>query len=353
MKKKTVAVFFGGQSSEHDISCLSAVTVVSGIDRERYDVVLVGVTREGRWLLVEKPEDIRDGNWRLSGTNAWFLPDAEACCLLTRRGEGDMDRIPVAVAFPVFHGRFGEDGTIQGLFELAKVPYVGCGVTASAVSMDKLYTKILADTVGVAQARYVGLTQAEVRNTDEAVRKVEAVLKYPIFVKPTDGGSSQGVSRVDKREQLPAALELAASEGTRVLVEEAISGREVECAVLSTPEGPVVSGVGEIRAAAEFYDFEAKYTNPASETDTHPVFPEGKEDEIRDAAVKIFKAVGGHGLSRVDFFLEHGTNRVVFNEINTLPGFTSISMYPMLWKAADMSLTELIGKLIESAFYRR
>ena len=353
MAKMTVAVFFGGMSSEHEISCLSAATVVGGLDRNKYDVVLVGITRGGRWLLVRDEASMRDGSWRQSLETAELLPDAFEKSLLITDADGQMRKLRVDLAFPVLHGRFGEDGTIQGLFELAKIPYVGCGVAASAVCMDKLYTKALVSGLGIAQARHVAFTLKELKNgAAYAQEKVEAAFGYPVFVKPTDGGSSQGVSRVDRREELLGALLEAAAEGTRVMVEEAISGREMECAVLSTPEGTAVSGVGEIRAAAEFYDFEAKYENPASETDTHPVFPEGKEEEIRRDSVKIFEAVGGYGLARVDFFLENGTNRVVFNEVNTIPGFTAISMYPMLWKAAGMPLGELLDRLIDAAFSR-
>ena len=353
MGKMTLAVFFGGMSSEHDISCLSAATVVGGLDRDKYDVVLVGITKTGSWLLVRDVAAIRDGSWRQSLTSAVLLPDAGEKSLLVTEENGQSRKIRIDAAFPVLHGRFGEDGTIQGLFELAKIPYVGCGVAASAVCMDKLYAKALVTELGIAQARHVAFTLKELRNGEAyAQAKVEAAFGYPVFVKPTDGGSSYGVSRVDRREDLLAALLEAASEGTRVMVEEAIVGREVECAVLSTLEGPKASGVGEIRAAAEFYDFEAKYENPASETDTHPVFPEGKEDEIRRDAVKIFEAVGGYGLARVDFFLEKDTDRVVFNEVNTIPGFTSISMYPMLWRAAGMPLGELLDRLIEAAFNR-
>ncbi len=353
MAKMTVAVFFGGMSSEHDISCLSAATVMGGLDRRKYDVIPVGITRSGRWLLVRDESSLRDGSWRLSLETAVLLPDAEEKSLLITAADGTVRKVRVDVAFPVLHGRFGEDGTIQGLFELAKIPYVGCGVAASAVCMDKLYAKALVDGLGIAQARHVDFTLKELKEGEVHAReKVEAALNYPVFVKPTDGGSSQGVSRVDRREDLFEALLEAASEGTRVMVEEAIVGREVECAVLSTIEGPKASGVGEIRAAAEFYDFDAKYSNPDSETDTHPVFPEGKEEEIRRDAVKIFETVGGYGLARVDFFLENGTNRVVFNEVNTLPGFTSISMYPMLWKEAGLPLPLLLDKLIEAAFSR-
>lgn len=353
MAKMTVAVFFGGMSSEHDISCRSAVTVVGGLNRRKYDVVLVGITRTGSWLLVRDEGSLQDGSWRQSLTTAVLLPDAGEKSLLVTEEDGKSYKIRVDLAFPVLHGRFGEDGTIQGLFELAKIPYVGCGVAASAVCMDKLYAKALVTGLGIAQARHVPFTLKELKNGEAyAQAKVEAAFGYPVFVKPTDGGSSQGVTRVDRREKLFAALLEAASEGTRVMVEEAIVGREVECAVLSALEGTKASGVGEIRAAAEFYDFDAKYSNPASETDTHPVFPEGKEDEIRRDAVRIFDAVGGYGLARVDFFLENGTNRVVFNEVNTLPGFTSISMYPMLWREAGLPLGELLDKLIDSAFSR-
>ena len=353
MAKMTVAVFFGGMSSEHDISCRSAAIVVGGLDRTRYDVILVGITKGGRWLLVRDENSLRDGSWRLSLETAALLPDAEEKSLLITDAEGKMSKVRVDVAFPVLHGRFGEDGTIQGLFELARIPYVGCGVAASAVCLDKLYAKALVDGLGIAQARHVDFTLKELKQGEAHAReKVEAAFGYPVFVKPTDGGSSQGVSRVDRGEGLFEALLEAASEGTRVMVEEAIVGREVECAVLSAPEGTKASGVGEIRAAAEFYDFDAKYSNPDSETDTHPVFPEGKEEEIRRDAVKIFETVGGYGLARVDFFLENGTNRVVFNEVNTLPGFTSISMYPMLWKEAGLPLPLLLDKLIEAAFSR-
>ena len=193
--------------------------------------------------------------------------------------------------------------------------------------MDKLYAKVLVNELGIAQARYVAFTKRDLEAGEEAAAaRVEAAFGYPVFVKPTDGGSSQGVSRVEKRSELFAALETAAAEGTRVMVEEAILGREIECAVLSTPEGTKASGVGEIKAAAEFYDFEAKYENPDSETDTHPVFPEGKEDEVRADAVRIFEAVGGYGLSRVDFFLENGTNRMVeISEKEKLPYVSIIS----------------------------
>ncbi len=347
--KKNLLVICGGQSGEHEISLLSAVTVLRNLDPEKYLVRIVGITKEGRWLLADSTERIADGSWRQSETRAFLLPDASEKALLICHKDGRTEKWPVDVALPVLHGRFGEDGTIQGLFELARIPYVGCGVAASAVGMDKLYAKVLVNAIGVTQARYIALTQKEVEDAPAACDKAEAVLSYPMFVKPCDGGSSQGVSKVTSREALPAALRLAAQYGTRVMVEENITGRELECAVLDTPDGPKASGVGEILAAAEFYDYDAKYTNPASETNVAPVLPDGKKDEIRDAAVRIFKAVGGKGLARVDFFLENGTGRVIFNEINTFPGFTSISMYPKLWEAAGVPIRTLLDKLIENA----
>lgn len=350
--KDKVAIFFGGMSSEHDISCLSAATVAQGLDKEKHELLLVGITKDGRWLKVKDTEAIRDGSWRESREKAVVLPDASSRKLLVMDEEGQVRKESFDVAFPVLHGRFGEDGTIQGLFELARIPYVGCGVAASAVCMDKLYAKVLIDELGIAQAEYVSFTKAELGDAAAVIRSVEQVLSYPVFVKPSDGGSSQGVSRVDSREELLPALRLAASEGTRVMVERAINGREIECAVLSTPEGPKASGVGEILPAAAFYDFDAKYSSPDSETDVHPAFPAGKEEEIRRDAEKIFKAVGAYGLARVDFFLEKGTDRVILNEVNTLPGFTAISMYPKLWEAAGLPLPELLDKLIESAYRR-
>ena len=349
MNKRNLLVICGGQSREHDISLLSAATVLRNLDPEKYNVKTVGITKDGRWLLADGVEALEDGSWEQSRTRAFVLPDASEKVLLIRPQEGGLEHWPIDVAVPALHGRFGEDGTIQGLFELAQIPYVGCGVTASAVSMDKLYAKVLVNAIGVRQAPYVAFEKKELADMEAACDKAEKLLVYPMFVKPCDGGSSQGVSKVADRSELPAALRLAAEYGTRMMVEENINGRELECAVLDTPDGPKASGVGEIRAAAEFYDYDAKYTNPDSETDVNPSLPEGKKEEIRDTAVRIFKAVGAKGLSRVDFFLENGTNRVIFNEINTFPGFTSISMYPKLWEAAGLPIPQLLDKLVENA----
>ena len=345
MKKQTIAVFFGGQSSEHDISCMSVVNVVPCIDESRYDTVLVGITKEGRWVPVESVARIRDGSWRNTSGHAILSPDATEKCLYVTEG-GETVRVPVDIIFPVLHGLYGEDGTIQGLFELAGIPYVGCGVLASAVSMDKIFTKLIVKSLGIRQAAFVPVLRKELKDPDAVVKRVEEKLSYPVFVKPSRAGSSKGVSKAVDSESLKKALMLAAENDSKILVEEQISGRELECAVLGGEE-PAASGVGEILSAAEFYDFDSKYCNEDSRTVVNPQLAEGIEEEIRRDALRIFQAVDGRGLSRVDFFLDQ--KGVVFNEINTLPGFTSISMYPMLWKERGLEAGELIQKLIDAA----
>ncbi len=351
MSKKTVAVIFGGCSSEHEVSLKSARTIIENINQDLYNTVLIGITKDGQWLRVDTADDITSGNWLNSKHKAVLSPDTEHKGILSIEGN-KVDFIPVDVVFPVLHGLNGEDGTIQGLFSLAKIPYVGCGVLASAVSMDKVYTKIIVDTLDIRQARYVKVLRSELNNMEAVIESVENTLEYPVFVKPSNAGSSQGVSKACDRGQLEDAIILASKHDSKVLIEETILGREIECAVLGSNEVRA-SGVGEIVAAADFYDYDAKYNNPQSKTVISPELPDGVEAKIRDAAVKIFKAVDGFGLARVDFFVEHGTNDVVFNEINTLPGFTSISMYPMLWEAKGISKKQLVEKLIQSAFARK
>lgn len=350
-EKLKVAVIFGGRSSEHEVSCISVQTVIKGMDRDKYDPVLIGITKEGKWLYVNSPEDIAADTWRDSRTQAVISPDASEKSLLIF-DESGLKKLKIDVIFPVLHGMYGEDGTIQGLFEMAKIPYVGCGVLASAVSMDKAYTKMIVDHLNIRQARYVVVDHMDMKDIDACVAKVEAELEYPVFVKPSKAGSSCGVSKASDAGELKDALNLAIEHDLRIVVEETIVGREIECAVLGG-YAPEASNVGEVVAAASFYTYDAKYNNPDSKTELHPVFPDGKLEEIRKDAVAIFKAVDGFGLSRVDFFLENGTNEVVFNEINTLPGFTSISMYPMLWKDRGVELTDLIDRLITSAFERK
>lgn len=350
MKKQNIVVIFGGQSSEHEVSCMSVQTILKSINNDTYETYIVGITKEGKWLFVDSIDQIADDTWRQSKKRAILSPDATKKELLMEE-DGNYRSVKVDVVFPVLHGLHGEDGTIQGLLELAKIPYVGCGVVASAVSMDKFHTKVIVDTLGIRQAKWVPVRRSEMHDMEAVVKKVEDVLSYPVFVKPANAGSSQGVSKAENKEQLMKSIKLAGEHDSKILVEETIIGREIECAVLGGEELKA-SGVGEVLAAAEFYDYEAKYFNAESKTNTRPEFPEGKEDEVRRDALKIFEAVDGYGLARVDFFLEKDTNEVVFNELNTLPGFTSISMYPMLWAEKGMETSQLVEKLIQLAYKR-
>ena len=347
MAKENLVVIFGGRSSEHEVSCISVQTVAKGVDLEKYNMTLVGITKDGRWLKADNIESIADGSWYDSKVTAVISPDTRRELIVF--SDAGVERQKVDVIFPVLHGMYGEDGTIQGLFEMADIPYVGCGVFASAASMDKFYTKLVVDTLGIRQAVYVPVLAEQLEDIDEVTARVEAKLSYPVFVKPSKAGSSKGVSKADDRAALVVALKEAAKHDYKILVEETIVGREIECAVLGYGKNTKASRVGEILAAAEFYDFDAKYNNVESKTVIGADLPDGKEAEVQKDAVAIFNALDGFGLSRVDFFLEKDTNEVVFNEINTLPGFTSISMYPMLWKDKGYSIESLVETLIEMA----
>jgi len=357
MSKKNLAVIFGGRSSEHEVSCMSVVTIANAVNKDKYNVYLIGITKEGKWLKTETIEAIKDGTWRSSNISAIISPDTKGELLISREADNSyefIESVKLDAIFPVLHGMYGEDGTIQGLFEMSGIPYVGCGVFASAASMDKFYTKLVVDTLNIRQAKYVPVLKNQLSDMEQTVKRVEAELDYPVFIKPSKAGSSKGVSKASNREMLINGLIEASNHDYKILVEETIVGRELECAVLGHDFTTKASGIGEILAAdsAQFYDFEAKYYNAESKTVIGPELPEGKEDEIRNYAVQIFNALDGFGLSRVDFFLEKDTNCVVFNEINTLPGFTSISMYPMLWGAKGYDIEKLVDTLIDMATER-
>lgn len=348
MDKQNLIILFGGQSSEHEISCMSAVNIIGAVDEKRYNIVLVGITKEGHWVLVDSMDAIKDGSWRESEISAVVSADATKKALYLFDKAGALKAtVRMDVVFPVLHGLYGEDGTVQGLLELAHVPYVGCGVFASAASMDKFYTKVVVDDLGIRQADYVPVYAEELSDMDAVIARVEKKLSYPVFVKPSRAGSSKGVNKARDAQSLAAALREAADNDRKILVEETITGREVECAVLGNLDVKA-SGVGEILSADEFYNFEAKYYNPDSKTVVDPLMPDGMREQIRESAVAIFKALDGRGLSRVDFFLTD--SGVVFNEINTLPGFTAISMYPTLWESAGIEKRELVQRLIDLAF---
>lgn len=348
MKKLKLGVIFGGMSTENEVSCLSGASVIKNLNKEKYDIFPIYIDKKGNWFEVqdiEKNEKI---------------------------GEELEDKKPIEnvmkflktfdVVFPVLHGLYGEDGTIQGVFELLKIPYVGCGVLASSVGMDKVYSKIVFDKAGINQTKYVYVRKYEDKyiyvndNFNEELLKLEDIskiiiekLKFPMFVKPSNSGSSVGISKVTNDKELKEAIEEASKFDKKILIEEGINGREVECAVLGKEE-VISSCVGEIKAADEFYSYDAKYNNQESRTLIPADISDEKSEEIQKLAIKAFKTIDGKGLSRVDFFIEKETEKVYINEINTLPGFTSISMYPKLLEQVGIGYTELLDKLIELAF---
>ena len=349
MNKLTVAVIFGGQSSEHDVSLVSASTIISNLDQEKYFVIPLGITKDGKWMIYNGPvENIKNGEWEKFGTPAVISPDASQHGILKIVGD-KVKVIPIDLVFPVLHGKYGEDGTIQGLFELANIPYVGNGVLSSSVSMDKAYTKIIAKGAKIPQAKYVEVRADELKRMKSTASKIEKKLGYPCFVKPANAGSSVGITKAHNKDELIEGLKLASIHDSKIVVEKGIVGREIECAVIGNGNNIEASCCGEIISAAEFYDYDAKYNNSESKTLVPaPLTPE-KQDEVRKLAVKVFKAVDGSGLARIDFFIENETENVIFNELNTLPGFTPISMYSMLWAECGKPMSQLLDELIDLA----
>lgn len=345
-EKTTLLILFGGVSSEHEVSRISAASVLRHINKEKYNIIKVGITKEGKWLCTEaNPEEIADGSWekRAGNESVAILPDHSRGMAI---GKGEP--VTVDVVFPVLHGKNGEDGTMQGLLEIAGIPFVGSGSSSSAACMDKAVTKAIVDQAGVCEQAKCSVVN---RGCDlqEATEVVDDFFDgtYPLFVKPSRAGSSVGITKVDNMDTLAKALEVAFAEDSKALVEECIVGREIEVAVLGN-RNPDASCIGEIFTAGEFYDYSAKYDDIGSKTGiVRDISPE-KEAEIRSAALAIYEVMGCRGLARVDFFLkDDGTP--VFNEINTIPGFTSISMYPQLWQESGIGYSELIDKLIEFA----
>lgn len=348
-KKLTVAVLFGGASSEHEVSRMSVTSILKNIDREKYDVMPVGITKQGEWFLYTgNIDNIKGGEWEQDKDNclkAVLSPDPSHRGLIVF--SDTVKIVPIDVVFPVLHGKNGEDGTIQGLFELAKIPYVGCGVLASADCMDKEVTHIVLERAGVKMAKFVAVRSYEMSDFEAVEKKILAELSYPVYVKPANAGSSVGVSPAKDKDALLKALELAFEHDKKVIVEETVVGQEVECAVIGN-DFPTASHTGEIVSCDGFYDYDSKYVNNTSKLYTPARITEEQEEKVRKTAVKAYSAIGCTGLSRVDFFVTE--NDVILNEINTLPGFTSISMYPKLMQNTGMTYSELLDKLIALAF---
>lgn len=347
MERLKLGVVFGGMSTENEVSVVSANSVMQQLDTQKYEVFPIYIDKQGKWY---KYQD----DFTKTSYDGKVEKKTQISNIMEYLQQLD-------VIFPVLHGLYGEDGTIQGLFELLKIPYVGCKVLASSVGMDKAYTKIVFEAAGLNQANYTYLRKrqgnyylvekmgTEIKKTlPEITNQINQTQTYPQFVKPANSGSSVGIRKVKTQEELQEAIEYASQYDSKILVEEGIQGREVECAVLGNDEIQA-SCVGEIKAADEFYSYEAKYTNQESKTIIPTELPENITKEIRELAIKAFRAIDGTGLSRVDFFVEDQTNRIIINEINTLPGFTSISMYPKLFEAVGISYSQLLDQLIQLA----
>ncbi len=345
--KKSLCVIFGGQSPEHDISCKSVVSVLNNLNSEKYDIHKLGITKSGEWFLYtgEIPK-IETGEWKNDKAflkKAIISPSASDKAIIVFEGDS-FYKIHIDVAFPVLHGEYGEDGTIQGLFELAGIKYVGMGVLASANAMDKAYTKIVMKNAGIPQADWVVAIKG--KDIEKTMDESEKKLGYPCFVKPANTGSSVGVGKAHNREELKEALINAFNFDRKVLIEENIDGHEVECAILGNDD-PKASTVGEIMPTVEFYDFDAKYNDNSTKLQIPADISDDLTEKIREYAVLAFRALDGAGLSRVDFFVKYSDNSVVLNEINTMPGFTNISMYPKLWNAVGVCYSELLDRVIE------
>jgi D-alanine-D-alanine ligase len=372
VKRLRVGILYGGRSGEHEISLASAAAVHANLDRARYEPVAIRIEKNGRWVLADRPpsaasasdviEQVRQESARLRGGREVFLPPRpgdDTLVLVDRKSSragseaAALTGLKLDVIFPVLHGPYGEDGTIQGLLELANVAYVGCGVLASAVGMDKAVMKVLFRAEGLVVPNWVTVSRDLVlTSADEIVRAVESRLAYPLFVKPANLGSSVGISKVPSRAELRPALSLAAEFDTKILVEDAVAdAREIECAVLGNAAAEA-SVPGEIVPSREFYDYEAKYVDGGSRLEIPADLGDPLAAEVRRQALVAFRAIDGAGLARVDFLLSRSTGVLHINEINTLPGFTTISMYAKLWQASGVDYPTLVDRLIALALAR-
>ncbi|MGI6283575.1 MULTISPECIES: D-alanine--D-alanine ligase family protein [Caproicibacterium] len=354
--KKTVAVLFGGSSSEHEVSCVSAATIAENLNKDKYDVLTLGITKDGRWLLYSGSTDsIRSGAWETDTAacrRACISPDTSVHGIVTEGPDG-FQTIHVDCVIPALHGKNGEDGTIQGLLHVSGIPYVGCPTLASACCMDKAVTHTLLASWNIKQAHFLWFFAENYSGEGrlKIQRKIDARLGWPIFLKPANAGSSVGISKVKSTDELDAAVALAALQDSKIVVEEAIDGQEVECAVLGN-ECPQASIVGEIGAGAEFYDYDDKYKNGKSQLYIPAHLDAPVADELRHIACRAYRLLGCTGLARVDFFVRGG-KEVLLNELNTLPGFTAISMYPKLWEACGKPIAQLLDELISLAEERK
>ena len=346
MNQKNVLVLFGGTSPEHDISVASAAAVIGSLGR--HNVIPVYITRSGKWLLYDgKLDNIQSIDWERFGTPAVLSPDRTNKGVLRIVGE-KVKTIPVDIVFPVLHGPDGEDGTVQGLCQLAGLPYVGCGVLSSALAMDKAFAKMIAKSLKIPQGEYLVFKHYELVDMEPALKKIRYKLGYPCFVKPAVGGSSIGISKAANKQELQEAITLALKYDNKIVVEKAVKGREVEVGILGQGAGAEASVVGEIIPDGEFYDYDAKYVKPGSETLVPADIPEETAQKLKKYALELFRGIDGRGMARVDFFIDE-TGKLLLNEVNTVPGYTKISMYSKLWEASGVPRQALIERLLELA----
>ncbi|MBD3360858.1 D-alanine--D-alanine ligase [Candidatus Peregrinibacteria bacterium] len=348
MNKINIGVIFGGRSGEHEVSLVSATSVIGALNPEKYEIVEIGITQNGKWYTGNGClESFKQQDY--SGLQQIFLStDPKMRGFVNDKG----DFYNIDIFFPVLHGPFGEDGTIQGLFEIMNIPYVGCGVLASSTAMDKLQCKSLWESAGLPVVPYIGFNRNawEIKK-DIIFEDIEKNIGFPCFVKPANMGSSVGITKVKKKADLLNAIDFAASFDRRILVEKAINGREIECSVIGNND-PVAAPVGEVIVGGEFYDFYDKYVNGVSMTQVPADIPDKTAEKIKEICIKAYKLLDCGGLSRVDSFLDRDSGEVYLNEINTMPGFTSISMYPKMIEAHGISYEELVDKLVDLGFER-
>lgn len=339
--KKKIAVLFGGQSTEHEVSRVSATSVLKNIDQTKYDIYPIGITMDGLWFeYTGKLDNIESGEWEKD--EFYKIPN----------GQKILFNKEVDVVFPVLHGLFGEDGTIQGMCKLLNVPCVGPGVMSSAICMDKIYTKYLLEKFNILQADYVVINAHEyAENKDLLLEKIEKKLGYDVFIKPSNSGSSVGITKAHNKEELILGVEEALKYDRKILVEKAINAREIEVAVLGN-NYPEASIPGEVISAKEFYDYEAKYKSEASKLLIPAALSEAKLQTVRQQAIKIYTILDCAGMARVDFLVDKETEDIYLNEVNTIPGFTKISMYPKMWQATGKTYGALIDELIKLAIER-
>jgi D-alanine-D-alanine ligase len=344
MPRTRLAILYGGRSAEHQVSVVSARSVMEALDPDRFEVVPIAITRAGAWLLPDRSP------LELTASDG-ALPEVEAAgtelAVRPEQGVGGAD-----VVFPILHGPFGEDGTVQGLFELADLPYVGSGVLASALAMDKAMAKVVLAQAGLPQAPYLVVPERDWRaDPDRVAAEVEGRLTYPVFTKPARLGSSIGISKVKTPDRLAVGLADAFAHDTKALVEQGVVARELECGVLGN-DAPEASVVGEVVPGHEFYDFEAKYLDESLKLEIPAPVPGAVRERVRELSLRAFQALDCEGFARVDFFYEEATGRVLLNEVNTIPGFTPKSMFPMLWGASGLSYSDLVARLVDLAVER-